>query len=163
MKATYYKLSLEDKDALTYHDKTFNEIDNIGFNILDNILSSKDKLDDYLIPIRSMLYRLLEYNDTLKIMISNSLINTSFPILRSEFEILIQLLYILKDKNSIEKKSLLYHYCDIRRMNCNVEKNDLNKYLSEAKVFNKIHSQFSDKSYIDKSSWYSLHNSKRME
>jgi len=161
MKAEYYKLSDEDKEAIEYHNKTFTEIDKIGFDILDNILSSKDKLDDYLIPIRSILYRLLEYNDTLKVMISNALINTSFPILRSEFEIIIQLLFILKDESSTEKKSLLYHYCDLRRMNKNIDIDNLNNFLSEKEVFNKIHTQYSNKSYIDKTSWYSLFNSNR--
>lgn len=161
MKSEYYKLSDEDKEAIEYHNKTFKEIDKIGFDILDNILSSKDKLDDYLIPIRSMLYRLLEYNDTLKIMISNALINTSFPILRSEFEIIIQLLFILKDEASIEKKSLLYHYCDFRRINNNIDTDNLNNFLSEKEVFNEIHTQYSNKPNIDKTSWYSLFNNKR--
>lgn len=161
MKAEYYKLSDEDKEAIEYHNKTFKEIDKIGFDILDDTLSSKDKLDDYLIPIRSILYRLLEFNDTLKIMISNALINTSFPILRSEFEIIIQLLFILQDKTSTEKKSLLYYYCDLRRINNNIDTGNLNNFLSEKEIFSEIHAQYSNKSNIDKTSWYSLFNDKR--
>ena len=37
MKAVYYKLRKEDKENISYHRKTFQEIDDIGFNILGHL------------------------------------------------------------------------------------------------------------------------------
>ncbi len=100
MKSTYYVLTEEDEQAIEFHKKTFEEIDDIGFDILDKVLGSEEKLENYKIPIRSILYRLLELNDTLNVMVQNSLINTSFSILRNEFETYIQILYLLQERES---------------------------------------------------------------
>ena len=161
MKATYYELTEENKEHIFYHTKTFEEIDEIGFDILDNILNSKEKIENYKIPIRSILYRLLEINDALSVMVKNSLITTSVPLLRSEFEMMIQIIYILKDSDMIEEKALLYHYCDIRRINYHLNKEELNEFLDEHVYLKDIHKKYKDVNSIDKTSWYSAYEEKR--
>lgn len=161
MKAIYYKLTKENKEHIFYHTKTFEEIDDIGFDILDNILNSKEKIENYIIPIRSILYRLLELNDALSVMVKNSLITTSFPLLRSEFEMIIQIIYILKDTDIIEGKALLYHYCDIRRINYHLNKEELNEFLDEHVYLKDIHKKYKGVKNIDKTPWYSTFEEKR--
>ena len=162
MKGSYYVLNDNDKEAIEYHKKTFLEIDNIGIDILDSVLNKNDKIENYWIPIRSILYRLLEFNDTLNIMVQNSLINTAFPILRSEFEIFIQMLFLLKNPNEIEKKALLYHYCDIRRMNDYLEKEELDEFLFKHEYLLDIHQEYMKSPLIDKNNWYSIYEKKKI-
>ncbi len=161
MKAVYYKLRKEDKENISYHRKTFQEIDDIGFNILDNILGAKEKIENYKIPIRSILYRLLELNDALSVMVKNSLITTAFPLLRSEFEIMIQIIYILKDSDKIEQKALLYHYCNIRRINDHLNKEELNEFLDKHEYLKDIHKRYKDVDNIDKVNWYTTFEEKQ--
>lgn len=161
MKAVYYELTEEDKEHIFYHTKTFEEIDDIGFDILDNILGDKEKIENYKIPIRSILYRLLELNDTLSVMVKNSLITTAFPLLRGEFEMMIQIIYILKDTDKIEQKALLYHYCDIRRINYHLNKEELNEFLDKHEYLKDIHKKYKDVHSIDKVFWYSTFEGKK--
>lgn len=157
MKSTYYALTKEDEQAIEFHKKTFEEINNIGFDILDMVLGGEKKLENYKIPIRSILYRFLEFNDTLNVMVQNSLISTAFPILRSEFEIFIQLLYLFKESNQIEKKALLYHYCDITRINSSLGKEELNEFLSQHKYLDSIHQKYFKDKRLNSRPWYNLY------
>lgn len=160
MSAIYYELSEEDKELIQFHNKTFKEIEDIGFNILDHVLVGQRKLENYKIPIRSILYRLLELNDTLNVMVQNSLINTSFSILRNEFETYIQILYLLQDKDQIEEKALLYHYCDIVRMNSFLEKEQLNEFLFRHEYLDAIHQKYFTEKHLLKREWYKLYDKK---
>lgn len=114
MKAEYYQLQDEDKEAQGFHRLTFEQVDGIGFSILDNVLSG-EVIDDRWIPIRSILYRLLELNDTLSVLIANSVVSTAFPITRYEFELLLQLSFMLSDSETLSEKSMMYYYCDVRK------------------------------------------------
>jgi len=160
MKGEYYNLNDKDKEAQQFHALTFEEIDDIGFDLLDKVLSG-DVIDDHLIPIRSILYRLLEMNDTLSIMVHKSLISTAFPITRYEFEVLAQLSYMLSDNVSVSDKSMMYYYCDIRQRFLNHDKKHLDDYMNNSKLFKNIHSKVSNVKNKEKMSWYSLYEGKK--
>lgn len=160
MRSEYYQLTEEDNEALKYHKLTFQEIDDIGFDILDIVLSNPNPIPNYYIPIRGLLYRLLELNDALSVMVSQSLINTSFSLSRNILEISAQLIYLLDDSESIEEKSMLYHYCDIRQQNINIDKTQLENHLTSS--FQKIHTKVIEIKKYEKFSWYSLFEEKRV-
>ena len=160
MRSEYYQLTEEDKEALKYHKLTFQEIDDIGFDILDVVLSNPTPIPNYYIPIRRMLYRLLEINDALSVMVSKSLINTSFSLSRNVLEISAQLICLLDDSESIEEKSMLYHYCDVRQQNSDIDKEQLNNYLLSN--FEEIHTKVIKINRHEKLSWYSLFEGKRI-
>ena len=160
MKGTYYKLSDQDRENLESHKLTFDEIDSIGFDILDGALSG-EVIDDHLIPIRSLLYRLLEFNDTLSVMVENSLINTAFSIVRSSFEILVQLRFILSSADEMPLKAMTYHYCDYRQRYNDNEVDDFNSRMEESVHFSKIHEDSNTFPNSKKNSWYSVYLKKR--
>lgn len=160
MQDHYYKLTDEDNEAIDFYNKTFREINDLGFYILDNVLNVEDKLPNFLIPIRSMLYRLLELNDTLNVMVQNSLINTAFPILRNEFEIFVQILYLLDENDTKEEKALLYHYCNIRRINNRLDKEKLDNFLEKHYYLLDIHKKYHANKLVDKRAWYEIYHNK---
>lgn len=161
MRSIYYQLTEEDQSAQKFHALTFEQIDDIGFSILDDVLSS-EVIDDSWIPIRSILYRLLELNDTLSVLIANSVVSSAFPITRYEFELLVQLSFMLSEKNTVSDKSMMYFYCDIRQRFAPHNDELLESHMKQSKLFNELHSRVSSIKNNKRMSWYSLYKNEKM-
>ncbi|EHH1106675.1 DUF5677 domain-containing protein [Vibrio parahaemolyticus] len=161
MKAEYYLLQDEDKEAQGFHRLTFEQIDDIGFSILDNVLSG-EVIDDSWIPIRSILYRLLELNDTLSVLIANSVVSTAFPITRYEFELLLQLSFMLSDSETLSEKSMMYYYCDVRQRFAPHDKELLIDHMTNSKLFSELHTRVLAIKGNERMSWYSLYENRKI-
>lgn len=108
-----YELTEEEKDMIKEHNLFYDDLFEYGHKILDS--SFEDTVKDYELTIYSMIYRILELLDTLKVMTENSLINSGFIVLRSLVEIAVQLCYIITDKNRIQEKATVLQMLDIKR------------------------------------------------
>lgn len=108
-----YELTEEERNLVAEHNLFYDDLFKYGNSILD--IGFKDIIPDYELTIYSMLYRLLELLDTLKVMTQNSLINSGFIILRSLVEVSVQLGYTLSDKDKIKERATVLQMFDIKR------------------------------------------------
>lgn len=108
-----YELTEEERNLVAEHNLFYDDLFKYGNSILD--IGFKDIIPDYELTIYSMLYRLLELRDTLKVMTQNSLINSGFIILRSLVEVSVQLGYTLSDKDKIKERATVSQMFDIKR------------------------------------------------
>ena len=86
----------------------------------------------------------------------------SFPLIRSEFELVVQISYMLNDETTIEEKSMLYHYCDIRSQYKDCDANIFTDKMESSKHFSTIHRNVTSIKSHNKLSWYSLYNKKQI-
>lgn len=108
-----YELTDEEKDLINEHDLFYADLFEFGNYILENAF--KEPIKDYELTIYSMIYRIMELLDTLKVMTENSLINSGFIVLRSLIEIAVQTCYIIFDNNKIQEKATVLQMLDIKR------------------------------------------------
>jgi hypothetical protein len=108
-----YELTDEEKDLIKKHDLFYADLFEFGNYILENCF--KEPIKDYELTIYSMIYRIMELLDTLKVMTENSLINSGFIVLRSLIEIAVQTCYITFDNNKIQEKATVLQMLDIKR------------------------------------------------
>lgn len=144
-----YKLTDEEKELISNHDLFFNDL----FDYLDKILDIgfKETIEDYELTIYSIIYRILELLDTLKVMTDNSLINSAFIITRSLIEISVQLQFILLDNDTIEKKATVLQMLDIKRTT--IDEDIFYKKMQNRECYKKYVSILKiEKTYIN---WYS--------
>lgn len=114
-KNVIYKLTEEERGLIKEHKLFYSDLFHFGNNILDN--GFKETIQDYELTIYSMIYRILELLDTLKIMTENSLINSGFLVLRPLIEVTAQLRYIImdKDKDKVKERATILQMLDIKR------------------------------------------------
>lgn len=71
-----YKLTEEEKELITNHDLFYEDLFKHTNKVLD--IGFGETIKDYELTIYSIIYRILELLDTLKIMTDNSLINSGY-------------------------------------------------------------------------------------
>lgn len=108
-----YELTNEEKDLINEHDLFYADLFEYGNYILNN--GFKEPIKDYELTIYSMIYRIMELLDTLKVMTENSLINSSFIVLRSLIEVAVQTCYIVFDNDKMQEKATVLQMLDIKR------------------------------------------------
>ena len=108
-----YLLTDEDKEMIKEHLKFYEDLFKYGNSILDN--GFQVNMPDYELTIYSMVYRIIELLDTIKVMTENSLINSALIITRSLLEISVQLYYVVFDESNIQKKACIFQMLDIKR------------------------------------------------
>lgn len=121
-----YELTDEEKDLINEHDLFYSDLFEYGNYILNN--GFKEPIKDYELTIYSMIYRIMELLDTLKVMTENSLINSGFIVLRSLIEIAVQTCYIISDSNKIQERATVLQMLDIKRT-----ANDENAFYQDMK------------------------------
>lgn len=121
-----YELTDEEKDLINEHDLFYSDLFEYGNYILNN--GFKEPIEDYELTIYSMIYRIMELLDTLKVMTENSLINSGFIVLRSLIEIAVQTCYIISDSNKIQERATVLQMLDIKRT-----ANDENAFYQDMK------------------------------
>lgn len=121
-----YELTDEEKDLINEHDLFYADLFEYGNYILNN--GFKEPIKDYELTIYSMIYRIMELLDTLKVMTENSLINSGFIVLRSLIEIAVQTCYIISDSNKIQERATVLQMLDIKRT-----ANDENAFYQDMK------------------------------
>lgn len=121
-----YELTDEEKDLINEHDLFYADLFEYGNYILNN--GFKEPIKDYELTIYSMIYRIMELLDTLKVMTENSLINSGFIVLRSLIEIAVQTCYIISDCNKIQERATVLQMLDIKRT-----ANDENAFYQDMK------------------------------
>lgn len=108
-----YELTDEDKEMIPEHNLFYADMFSYLNTILDN--GFQETMPDYELTIYSMIYRITELLDTLKVMTENSLINSGFIVLRSLIEISVQLCYILSDDSKVKEKAIILQLLDVKR------------------------------------------------
>lgn len=124
-----YQLTGEDTEMIEEHMKFYDDLSVYCEKILDHYCET---CDDYELSIISSVYRIYELLDTLKIMTKNSLINSSFIILRALFDICAQTCYMVYDENEVVKRATVFQMLDIKS-----SYNDDNMHLYEQAMLNK--------------------------
>ncbi|WP_343344849.1 DUF5677 domain-containing protein [Terrisporobacter petrolearius] len=151
-----YKLTEEERELITRHNLFYEDLFKYGNKILD--IGFKETIEDYELTIYSMIYRLLELLDTLKVMTENSLINSGFIVIRSLVEIAVQLEFILVDNDKMQEKATILQMLDIKR----TAKDEVTFYESMEKK--ECYREYVSIIKIDKpySNWYSYCERKRI-
>lgn len=150
-----YQLNAEDKEMILEHKKFYQDLNKYGFYILDNSFGSGN-IKDYELTIYSGVYKVLEILDTLEVMTENSLVNSSFIIVRALLEASVQLAYILKDPATEEKKAIILQMFDIKRTVINEE--EYYDRMSQTECYKDFVKYIKDKCF---GNWYSYSEEKR--
>lgn len=150
-----YELTEEEKELIIEHGLFYADLFEYGNNILEN--SFGETIKDYELTIYSMIYRILELLDTLKVMTENSLINSGFIILRSLIEIAVQLCYIISDKEKVQERATVFQMFDIKRTA--IEEGAFYELMEKIECYKDYASKIKmDKPYPN---WYSYCEGKR--
>lgn len=154
-----YNLNEEEKETILYHIKTFDKLNEYGLQIFDAI-SEEEKIPDYMLSILSLLYKTLEINDSLKVMVSQSLINAAFPILRVQLETAIQLLYMISDNSKSERRGLIYQIFDIGRNVDDIMKGDYENHMKNHMLYGQYFQEICKSTSFN--NWYSYCEGKKI-
>lgn len=109
-----YLLTDEDKEMMIEHKLFYDDFRKYGKYISDKVFEA-EVIEDYELTIMSALHRVLELIDTLSVMTEQSLINSSYYILRVLLESAVQLRYIIDSEITMQKKAIILQMLDVKR------------------------------------------------
>lgn len=151
-----YELKNDEKDIICEYNKIYMDLYGFIDGVLDSI-NNEPIIEDYKLSIYSIVYRIKELLDTLRVMMENSFINSGFVVIRSLVEISAQLCYIISDDSQIIKRATILQMFDIKAIARNEEL--LYTYMSELECYKDYVNFIKDKKY---QTWYSYSEGKNI-
>lgn len=144
-----------EEDIICEYNKIYMDLFGFIEGVLDSI-NNEPKIEDYKLSIYSIVYRIKELLDTLRVMMENSLINSGFIVIRSLVEVSAQLCYIISDDSKIIKRATILQMLDIKSIDRNEELFYI--YMSEQECYKDYVNFIKDKKFQN---WYSYSEGKK--